>query len=72
MIEAHRGETMTKAQMDVIGREHGIHPRYRREFLKLANKGRIDNDEFGDRLYACQNYQRACASMMHFMARGDK
>lgn len=59
---------LSKKQMDVIGREHGIHPRYRKEFLKLANKGRLDNEEFGDRLYACKNYKKACAAVMHTLA----
>ena len=56
---------LSKAQMDVIGREHGIHPRYRKEFLKLANDGKLDNDQFGVRLHACKNYRDACAAVMH-------
>jgi hypothetical protein len=55
---------LSKEQMDVIGRERGIHPRYRKEFLKLANDGRLDNREFGDRLHACKNYRAACADVM--------
>ena len=60
---------LTKKEMDAIGKEYGIHPRYRKEFLKLANEGKIDNDDFGSRLTSCQNYKRACVAVMELMSR---
>jgi hypothetical protein len=59
---------LSREQMDLIGQKHGIHPHYQAEFLKLANEGRINNDEFGDRLVTCQNYQLACEDVMHVLA----
>jgi len=59
---------LTKATMDEIGRKHRIHPRYRREFLKLANRGILDNDEFGRRLFARRNYKHAEADIMRLLS----
>ena len=59
---------VTQEEMDAIGARHGIHPRYRREFLKLANDGCLDNDRFGARLHTCLNYQAACQELMELMS----
>lgn len=62
--------TISKTQMDVIGKKHGISPRYRKAFLLLANKGIIDDDTFTTRLWACRNYQHAFNDVMTFIS-GD-
>jgi hypothetical protein len=59
---------VTREEMDAIGARHGIHPRYRAEFLKLANKGRIDDRRFGTRLHTCLNYQAACREVMELLS----
>jgi len=59
-----------KRTMDRIGKEHGISPAHRKEFLKLANDGRIDHDEFGTRLCTCQNYEQACIQVMEVLSAG--
>ncbi|MGA2059103.1 MAG: hypothetical protein ABSG67_01380 [Thermoguttaceae bacterium] len=59
---------VTQEEMDVIGVRHGIHPRYRREFMKLANEGRIDDRQFSTRLHACLNYKAACRDLMELLA----
>lgn len=59
---------VTKEEMDVIGTRHSIHPRYRMEFLKLANEGRIDNDEFGRRLHTSRNYAKAGRDLMQLLS----
>jgi hypothetical protein len=59
-----------KLTMDRIGREHEISPAHRKEFLKLANDGRIDNDEFGTRLCTCVNYEEACIAVMEVLSEG--
>jgi hypothetical protein len=59
---------LDKRTMDLIGREHGISPAHRKEFLKLANEGRIDNDEFGTRLCTCLNYEKACINVMEVLS----
>ncbi len=59
---------VTQEEMDAIGTRHGIHPRYRKEFLKLANKGRIDNNQFGTRLHTCLNYRAACRELMELLS----
>jgi hypothetical protein len=56
--------------MDRIGEEHGISPEHRVEFLRLANDGRIDNDEFGTRLCTCVNYEEACIQVMEVLSVG--
>jgi hypothetical protein len=59
---------VTQEEMDAIGTRHGIHPRGRTEFLKLANEGRIDDDRFGRRLHTCLNYQAALREVMELLA----
>jgi hypothetical protein len=59
---------VTQEEMDAIGARHGIHPRYRAGFLKLANEGRIDDKRFGRRLHTCLNYQAACREIMELLS----
>jgi hypothetical protein len=63
---------VTQEEMDAIGTRHGIHPRYRREFLKLANEGRIDDRQFGTRLHTCLNYKAACRELMEILSQPTK
>jgi hypothetical protein len=58
---------MTKQQIDTLGVKHGIHPRYRVEFLKLANESVIDNKTFGTRLCTCKNYQQMFNDLMQLL-----
>lgn len=60
---------VTREEMDAIGARHGIHPRYRTEFLKLANEGRIDNEQFSTRLHTCLNYDAAYRELLELLSR---
>ncbi len=60
---------VTQEEMDAIGARHGIHPRYRREFLKLANEGCIDDKQFSTRLNTCLNYKAAYRELMELLSR---
>ena len=61
---------LDKASMARIGKEHRISPADRREFLKLANDGRIDNKAFGKRLCFRRNYDRAMVAVMEVLSQG--
>jgi hypothetical protein len=58
---------LTQEQIDSVGIKHEIHPRYRSEFLKLANKAVIDNRRFSTRLCTCKNYQDAFNDIMELL-----
>ena len=62
--------TMTKSEMDTIGRKHGISPKFRKAFLLLANEAKIRDDEFTMRLWACKNYDECFREVMTFIS-GD-
>jgi hypothetical protein len=63
---------VTQKEMDAIGARHGIHPLYRREFLKLANEGCIDNRQFSTRLHTCLNYKAAYRELMELLSESTR
>ncbi len=57
------------ADVTPICNRHGIPPRFRRDFLALANEGEITRPSFGRRLRACLNFQAVTQEIMELLSR---
>jgi len=58
---------ITRAEVVSICRRFHVAPFHYRCFWRLAKEGQLTSKLFGDCLYECGNYRRACAALMHAM-----